>query len=48
MAAAYVLLGSADAMIHALIERRERWGLSYIVCFAKGLETFLPLVRTLA
>ncbi len=44
----YVLLGSADAMIDALIERRERWGLSYIVCFEKDLEAFLPLVRKLA
>jgi probable F420-dependent oxidoreductase len=44
----YVLLGSADAMIDALIERRERWGLSYIVCFEKSLEAFLPLVRKLA
>ena len=31
----YVLLGSAEAMIDALVERRERWGLSYIVCFEK-------------
>lgn len=44
----YVLLGSAEAMIDALIERRERWGLSYIVCFEKDLETFLPLVLKLA
>jgi hypothetical protein len=44
----YVLLGSTDAMIDALIERRERWGLSYIACFEKDLEAFLPLVRKLA
>ena len=44
----YVLLGSDDAMIDALIERRERWGLSYIVCFENDLEAFLPLVRKLA
>ena len=44
----YVLLGSADAMIEALIERRERWGLSYVVCFEKDVHSFLPLVRKLA
>jgi len=44
----YVLLGSAEAMADALIERRERWGLSYIVCFERDLETFLPLARKLA
>ena len=44
----YVLLGSVDTMIEALIERRERWGLSYIVCFESDLEAFVPLVRKLA
>lgn len=44
----YVLLGSPEAMADALIERRERWGLSYIVCFERNLEQFLPVVRRLA
>jgi probable F420-dependent oxidoreductase len=44
----YVLLGDAAAMADTLIERRERWGLSYIVCFERDLEQFLPIVRQLA
>lgn len=44
----YVLLGSPEAMADALVERRERWGLSYIVCFEKDLEALLPLVAKLA
>jgi alkanesulfonate monooxygenase SsuD/methylene tetrahydromethanopterin reductase-like flavin-dependent oxidoreductase (luciferase family) len=43
-----LLLGSAEAMADPLIERRERWGLSYIVGFERDLETFLPLARKLA
>jgi hypothetical protein len=35
-------------MIDALIERRERWGKSYIVCFEKDLEGLAPLVQKLA
>lgn len=44
----YVLLGSSEAMVDALIGRRERWGLSYVVCFERNLEQFLPVVRRLA
>lgn len=44
----YVLLGDASAMADQLLERRERWGLSYVVCFERDLELFLPVVRRLA
>jgi probable F420-dependent oxidoreductase len=44
----YVLLGDSAAMADALVARRERWGLSYIVCFERDLEQFLPVVRRLA
>jgi len=43
----YVLLGDSSAMADALIERRERWGLSYVVCFDRDLEQFLQVVRLL-
>lgn len=44
----YVLTGEPSAMADQLLERRERWGLSYIVCFERDLEQFLPVVRRLA
>ena len=44
----YVLLGDAGAMADQLIARRERWGLSYIVCFERDLEQFTAVVRRLA
>jgi hypothetical protein len=34
----YVLLGDVSAMEDALVARRERWGLSYVVCFDRDLE----------
>jgi probable F420-dependent oxidoreductase len=44
----YALVGDADAMAEALLARRERWGLTYFVCFDKDLEKFIPVVRKLA
>ena len=43
----YALLGDPTAMADQLVERRERWGLSYVVCFERDLELFLPVVRRL-
>jgi probable F420-dependent oxidoreductase len=37
----YVLVGSPEAMIDTLHERRERWGFSYIVCFATDINVHL-------
>ena len=44
----YALVGDTTAMIDALEERRERWGLSYPVCFGGDLDRFLPVVDALA
>ncbi len=44
----YVLIGDPSAMADQLLERRERWGLTYVVCFERDLELFLPVVRRLA
>jgi hypothetical protein len=47
-ASPWALLGETSAMADALVERRERWGLSYVVCFGTDLEAFAPVVRRLA
>lgn len=44
----FALVGEPAAMVEALHERRERWGLSYFVCFESDLERFIPVVRLLA
>lgn len=44
----FFLVGDTSAMVDQLLERRERWGLSYIVCFDRDLELFTPVVRALA
>lgn len=46
----YVLIGDPSAMIETLLERHERWGTSYFVCFASdpGVDLFRAVVRRLA
>jgi alkanesulfonate monooxygenase SsuD/methylene tetrahydromethanopterin reductase-like flavin-dependent oxidoreductase (luciferase family) len=44
----YVLIGEPAAIAETLHERRERWGLSYVVCFERDLEKFIPVVKQLA
>lgn len=44
----YALVGDVEAMVDALHARRERWGLSYFVCFEYQFEAMLPLVRRLS
>lgn len=43
----YVLIGDPPAMIEKLLERRERWGISYFVCFASdpSVGLFRDVVR---
>ena len=43
----YVLIGDSSAMIETLLERRERWGISYFVCFASdvAVDLFRDVVR---
>jgi probable F420-dependent oxidoreductase len=47
-ASPYALVGDTEAMVDTLYERRERWGISYPVCFAVDLDKFLPIVRKLS
>ena len=44
----FVLLGTVDEIVEALLRRRERWGLSYYVVMEPALETFAPVVARLA
>jgi probable F420-dependent oxidoreductase len=47
-ASPYALVGDTAAMVDTLLERRERWGLSYVVCFEADVERFTPVVKALA
>jgi alkanesulfonate monooxygenase SsuD/methylene tetrahydromethanopterin reductase-like flavin-dependent oxidoreductase (luciferase family) len=44
----YALLGDASAMIDTLVERRERWGLTYMTCWEEDVERLAPVVARLA
>jgi probable F420-dependent oxidoreductase len=44
----HVLVGSTEAMCEALIARRERWDMSYIVCQFDALDAITPVVAKLA
>ena len=44
----YVLLGGPQAMADTIRERRERWGLSYVVCFDADLDKMIPVVSAIA
>jgi probable F420-dependent oxidoreductase len=43
----YALVGSPRTMADALLERNERWGLSYTVCFDEDLDRMIPVVAQL-
>ena len=43
----FALLGDTAAIVDALHERRDRWGLTYIVCFEHDIDTFTPVVDAL-
>lgn len=47
-ASPHALVGEVSAAVEILQERRERWGLSYYVCFDSDLERFAPIVHQLA
>lgn len=48
LAAPHVLIGTVDALCDALVERRERWGISYVTVQAAAAEAFAPVVERLA
>ncbi len=44
----YVLIGDRGQIVETLQARRERWGVSYIVCYERDLERMLPVARSLS
>jgi probable F420-dependent oxidoreductase len=44
----HALVGSVDEICDQLVERRERWGISYLGMSADQLEAFAPVVGRLA
>jgi probable F420-dependent oxidoreductase len=44
----HALIGSVDEVCDQLVERRERWGISYIGLSGDQLEPFAPIVARLA
>ena len=46
--AAIALVGTVDAVCDRLVERRERWGVSYVVLGDENFEAFAPVVARLA
>lgn len=44
----HVLSGSTPEMVDALVERRERWGLSYVTVRGPDLDALAPVVERLA
>jgi hypothetical protein len=46
--AARELVGTVDQMVEDLIERRRRWGVSYIVIFEAYIDAFAPVIARLS
>jgi probable F420-dependent oxidoreductase len=44
----YALLGDQAQVIDALLERRQRWGLTYITCWEEDVDRFAPVVAALS
>jgi probable F420-dependent oxidoreductase len=44
----FALIGPPSKLIDDLLERRERWGFSYIIVGANDVESFAPVVAALA
>jgi alkanesulfonate monooxygenase SsuD/methylene tetrahydromethanopterin reductase-like flavin-dependent oxidoreductase (luciferase family) len=43
----FALIGSTSKMVEDLLERRERWGFSYMIVGADDVESFAPVVAEL-
>lgn len=44
----YALMGDPAQMIDTLVERRERWGLSYFTCWEEDIDMLAPVIEALA
>jgi hypothetical protein len=47
MVSPHALAGTEDEVVQACIDRRERFGISYVTVGAEALETFAPVVARL-
>ncbi len=44
----FALIGSPDELIERLLERRDRWGFSYVIVGQEDVDKFAPVVAALA
>lgn len=44
----YALVGDPSRMVDTLVERRERWGLTYFTCWEEDIDVLAPVVERLA
>ncbi|HAP75641.1 MAG TPA: LLM class F420-dependent oxidoreductase [Acidimicrobiaceae bacterium] len=44
----FALIGPPDELVERLIERREKWGFSYVIVGGADIEAFAPVVARLA
>jgi probable F420-dependent oxidoreductase len=44
----FALIGTTGQIVEDLLERRERWGFSYVIVGAEDVESFAPVVAELA
>jgi hypothetical protein len=44
----YSLVGDTDQMVDTLVERRERWGLTYFTCWEEDIDFLAPVVDRLS
>jgi len=47
LASPYVLIGTEDQICDTLVERRERWGISYYVFNDNSIDAVAPIVARL-
>jgi probable F420-dependent oxidoreductase len=44
----HVLVGSREELVEQVLERRDRWGFSYLTCYAAASDVLAPVVAELA
>ena len=44
----FALIGPPDELVDLLVERRERWGFSYVIVGGEDVDAFAPVVARLA
>jgi hypothetical protein len=44
----YALVGDTEQMVDTLLERRERWGLTYLTCWEEDIDRLAPVVARLS